>query len=224
MDSAYATMQHRSAENALAFPDLLVTMAEVELSLDGSERALQLTRQARASANEIELGVALRDRLDLAQASALSSNGKIEEAQQLLAAFTPANDAQRIEWLLLKGRNLTAGGDAESAEHLLREAVTLTSNLPPSDRSANRARRHLAENLARQDRPTEAVALLESIHAWQRTGLDEDHPYVLLVELLLANELRKIDREDEALAIARRSASLAEQTYGTLSTMAAAPT
>jgi serine/threonine protein kinase len=221
MDSAYATMQHRSAENALAFPDLLVTMAEVELSLDGSERALQLTRQARASANEIELGVALRDRLDLAQASALSSNGKIEEAQQLLAAFTPANDAQRIEWLLLKGRNLTAGGDAESAEHLLREAVTLTSNLPPSDRSANRARRHLAENLARQDRPTEAVALLESIHAWQRTGLDEDHPYVLLVELLLANELRKIDREDEALAIARRSASLAEQTYGTLSTMAA---
>lgn len=220
-DSAYATMQRRIAEGAVPFLDLLVTMAEVELALDGSERALLLTQQARASAVATELGPELRDRLDLAQASALSSNGKIEEAQQLLATFTPANDAQRIEWLLLNGRNLAAGGDAKRAERMLREAVELTSKLPPGDRSANRARRNLAENLARQDRPHEAVALLESIYAWQRTELADDHPYVLLVELLMANELRKIDRADEALAMAKRSATLAEQTYGSLSAIAA---
>jgi serine/threonine-protein kinase len=220
MDSAFTTMEQRDSDSA-SFLDLMLTMAEVDLSLDNSERALKLTSRALSSHESNELDAAQRTHLRMLHASALSGNGKNDEAQALLDSIEPQDAEQRLQWLILNGRNLILLKEYARSEAMLREAIELTANAPPSDRSANRARRLLAENLAQQERPEQALSSLESTLAWQRRKLSEDHPYVLLVELLIANELRKLDRADEAIAIARRAVNQAESAYGEFSAIAA---
>ncbi len=220
MDSAYtALMKQRNASSS--FVSLMATMAEVELSLDGSERALNLTDLALASSSSNLLDADARMQLQLLHASALSANGRIDEAARLLDALNPEPGPRKIEWLILSGRNATLLRDLPRAGTMLREAVRLTAAAPPTDRSANRARRMLAENLSQQDQSEEALAQLQATREWQRSQLHEDHPYVLLVDLQIGNELRKLGRDDEALALVRRATRTAEASYGPNSAMLA---
>lgn len=203
------------------YADLASTLAEVELAVGLSPQASELAERAVKAAENAGLGPETTGRLLILEARARTSAGDYSAAEQRLARAATLGQRETPEWELAMGALDYQRSRSNEAIRHLEVAVGMTRGRPPSDDVANLARLNLAGALRAADRNEEALSLLDQTLAWQRTGLEADHPRLTLARLYRLDVLRLVRGAAAAAAEARKVVAEVDRVYSPNSTVSA---
>ncbi len=220
LDAGVQNMRGALTGQDLARARLLVTMASAYLGLGQPEPATPLIDEAlviaRARGDRVLEASALIQQcrgLDLGNDSS-GCPALLDRAETLLDARDP-EQAQLIAYsLALRVYGLELDNRFEDIVVAMRRGLSLLGDLPEHRFLRVELSGHLAHALSKQDRPSEAEAVLRPLLEGLR--VDATAERVLLADTLgtLASAVSRQGREEEAVGLRREALAVMETLYG----------
>lgn len=205
LQSARPRIDVMASSQPEVFVALAATIAEVELGIGLESSAAELAERAIAVARRVDTDRAQLRSLLLVRGRALTGIGDYAQAQAALdEVHTLDEGVERPDWLVEHGRLLGRRAKFPEARDALQRAVAAVQARGPDDELATLARTLMAEALLNLKELPAALAKNAETLAWQRAGLHEQHPRILISRLYRIDMLRRSGALAEAAAEAER--------------------